>query len=58
MKIKYLNYHKNVNQKILQKNDLLNHSEDKNTQTFYTNSDATVLKSILGFSENVFEKDF
>ncbi|MBP8066018.1 MAG: glutamate racemase [Flavobacterium sp.] len=45
-------------QKILQKNDLLNHSEDKNTQTFYTNSDATVLKSILGFSENVFEKDF
>ena len=45
-------------QKILQKNNLQNRSEENNTQTFYTNSDATVLKSILGFSENVFEKDF
>lgn len=45
-------------QKILQKSELLNSSDSKNTHLFYTNSDAAVLKSILGFSEGVFEKDF
>lgn len=45
-------------QKILQKNNLLNLSNTKNTQVFYTNRDATVLKSILGFTEGVFQKDF
>lgn len=43
---------------ILEKNNLLNTSKDKNTQLFYTNSDSAVLKNILGFSEHVFEKDF
>ena len=43
---------------ILEKNNLLNTSENKSTRVFYTNSDAAVLKKILGFSENIFEKDF
>ncbi len=43
---------------VLEKNDLLNTSNTKATTLFYTNSDAEVLKTILGFSENVFEKDF
>jgi len=44
--------------KILEKNNLLNLSEEKKQQIFYTNSDSKVLKEILGFSDNVFEKDF
>lgn len=43
---------------ILEKNNLLNTSENKSTRVFYTNSDTAVLKKILGFSENIFEKDF
>ncbi|MEW5674843.1 glutamate racemase [Flavobacterium enshiense] len=43
---------------ILQKNNLLNLSEEKSRQFFYTNSDSTVLKNILGFTENVAYKDF
>ncbi|MEO8517157.1 MAG: glutamate racemase [Flavobacterium sp.] len=43
---------------VLEQHGLLNLSKDKNTQLFYSNSDAAVLKSILGFSNNVFEKDF
>lgn len=43
---------------VLQKNNLLNTSEEDKKQIFYTNSDSRVLKEILGFSENVFEKDF
>lgn len=43
---------------VLEQHHLLNLSKDKNTQVFYSNSDAAVLKSILGFSDNVFEKDF
>lgn len=43
---------------ILEKYNLLNTSKNKTTQLFYTNSDADVLKNILGFKKNVFEKDF
>lgn len=45
-------------QKILEKNNLLNLSNEKSKQIFYTNSDSTVLKKILGFTENVSYKDF
>lgn len=44
--------------KVLEKNNLLNLSEQKSKQIFYTNSDSKVLKQILGFSENVYEKEF
>lgn len=44
--------------KVLEKNNLLNLSKEKNKQIFYTNSDSKVLKDILGFTNNVFEKDF
>jgi glutamate racemase len=43
---------------ILEKSNLLNTSKIKPTQIFYTNSDSQVLKNILGFSENIFEKEF
>ena len=43
---------------VLEKNGLLNTSEHKTKNLFYVNSDATVLKNILGFSDNVFQKDF
>ncbi|MDI9309399.1 MAG: glutamate racemase [Limnohabitans sp.] len=43
---------------ILEKNNLINLSSENSKTIFYTNSDATVLKNILGFTENVFEKDF
>lgn len=43
---------------ILEKNGLLNTSEKKSENLFYVNSDATVIKNILGFSDNVFQKDF
>jgi glutamate racemase len=44
--------------KVLEKNNLLNLSDEKKKQIFYTNSDSKVLKEILGFSNDVFEKDF
>ncbi|CAM3537928.1 murI protein [Flavobacterium saliperosum S13] len=44
--------------KVLEKNNLLNLYEQKSKQIFYTNSDSKVLKQILGFSENVYEKEF
>jgi glutamate racemase len=43
---------------ILEKNNLLNTATKSSKQVFYVNSDATVLKNILGFSENIFEKNF
>jgi glutamate racemase len=43
---------------ILEKNNLLNQTNQKGNTVFYTNSDDEVLKNILGFSENVFKKDF
>ncbi|MGX7667148.1 glutamate racemase [Flavobacterium pedocola] len=43
---------------VLQKNNLLNPSKEESKQIFYANSDSTVLKNILGFTENVIEKDF
>lgn len=43
---------------ILEKNNLLNTTTKNSQQIFYANSNPTVLKNILGFSENVFAKDF
>jgi glutamate racemase len=43
---------------ILEKGNIQNLSKEKGTTIFYTNSDASVLKTILGFSENVIELDF
>ncbi|MFC7774401.1 glutamate racemase [Flavobacterium sp. GCM10027622] len=44
---------------ILEQNQMLNTVRiQEGNATFYTNSDAQVLKTILGFDENVFEKDF
>ena len=43
---------------ILEKSNLFNTSKIKPTQIFYTNSDSQVLKNILGFTENIFEKEF
>ena len=43
---------------ILEKNNLLNDSMKKAENLFYSNSNPKVLQGILGFSENVFEKDF
>nr|WP_294933928.1 glutamate racemase [uncultured Flavobacterium sp.] len=43
---------------VLEKNNLLHPYNEKNEQIFYVNSDPRVLKDILGFSENVIEKDF
>jgi len=43
---------------ILEQNNALNLSLEPAKNYFYTNGDATVLKSILGFTTNVFEKDF
>lgn len=43
---------------ILTQHNILNMGQEKSTTTFYTNSDAQVLKNILGFEENVFQKDF
>ncbi|HSD15258.1 MAG TPA: glutamate racemase, partial [Flavobacterium sp.] len=45
-------------QNILIKNNLLNSSDETKKQIFYSNSDSKVLKDILGFAENVFEKEF
>lgn len=43
---------------ILEKYNLQNEILQQPTNQFYTNSDSEVLKSILGFSENVFKKEF
>jgi glutamate racemase len=43
---------------ILQQKGLLNLTKEKSIQQFYTNSNSEVLKSILGFSENVYEAMF
>ncbi|MCG2610802.1 glutamate racemase [Flavobacterium sp. SM15] len=43
---------------VLEKNHLLNTSTAQSSQIFYSNSDARVLKDILGFSKEVYEKDF
>jgi glutamate racemase len=43
---------------ILEVHKLTNQSKIKSTNIFYTNDDSSVLKKILGFSENVFEKEF
>lgn len=43
---------------ILEKTNLINTSSENSEPIFYTNSDATVLKNILGFTKNVFERDF
>lgn len=45
-------------QKILKEKELLNNSNKKSYQLFYTNSDATVLKTILENKEDVNYKDF
>ncbi|ESU29504.1 glutamate racemase [Flavobacterium limnosediminis JC2902] len=45
-------------QNVLKKNNLLNSSDETKKQIFYTNSDSKVLKDILGFTENVYEKEF
>jgi len=43
---------------VLEKFDLLNTSKIEAETLFFTNSDGEVLKNILGFSENVSERDF
>ncbi|MEO8234698.1 MAG: glutamate racemase [Flavobacterium sp.] len=43
---------------ILENTNLLNTSSEISSQVFYTNSDDQVLKKILGFEKNVFEKKF
>lgn len=43
---------------VLEKDNILNTSQKKGKNIFYTNSDADVLKTILGFSKNVSKKDF
>lgn len=45
-------------QKILEQNHLLNHSNEKSSQIFYTNSEPEVLKTILGNRETVIYKNF
>lgn len=45
-------------QKMLEANKALNTSTQPVINSFYTNGDATVLKSILGFTTHVYEKDF
>jgi glutamate racemase len=44
--------------KILEQNNLLNNSNEKGSQIFYTNSEPEVLKSILKHQENVIFKNF
>ena len=43
---------------VLENNNLLNTSNQKSTQIFYTNGNLSVLKNILRFEENVFEREF
>ncbi len=44
--------------KILEENNLLNSSKNLSWQKFYTNSNPSVLKTILNRENDVFEKDF
>jgi glutamate racemase len=44
--------------KILEDNDLVNSSEEKSSQIFYTNSEPEVLKTILNHNEKVIYKNF
>ena len=44
--------------RILEENNILNNSIEIATQTFYTNSDPTVLENILENKEKVFYKNF
>ena len=44
--------------KILEENHLLNNSNEKSSQIFYTNSEPEVLKNILGNTEKVIYKNF
>ena len=43
---------------ILEEHNMINNCEDSSNQTFYSNTNPAVLENILGFSKNVFEKDF
>ncbi len=43
---------------VLENNNLLNTSNQKSTQIFYTNGNLSVLKNILKFEENVFKRKF
>ncbi|MFK7001880.1 glutamate racemase [Flavobacterium oreochromis] len=43
---------------ILEQHQIMNTQEKKGTTIFYSNSDTRVLKSILGFDENIFELNF
>lgn len=43
---------------ILEKNNLLNTSNSEGNPVFYTNTNSAVLKKIIGYSKNVFEKEF
>jgi glutamate racemase len=45
-------------QKILEQNNLLNHSKEKSSQLFYTNSEPIVLEHILNYQEKVVYKQF
>jgi glutamate racemase len=45
-------------QKILEQNKLLNHSKEKSSQLFYTNSEPNVLDHILNYQEKVVYKQF
>jgi glutamate racemase len=45
-------------QKILEQNSLLNHSKEKSSQLFYTNSETIVLEHILNYQEKVVYKQF
>ena len=43
---------------ILEKFNIINNSNNQSSQIFYTNTNSNVLKNILGFSNQIFEKDF
>lgn len=43
---------------ILEKHNMINNYEYSSNQTFYSNTNPAVLENILGFTKNVFEKDF
>ena len=45
-------------QKILEQNHLLNNSKEKSSQIFYTNSEPSVLETILNHQEKVIYKNF
>ena len=45
-------------QKILEQNNLLNHSKEKSSQLFYSNSETIVLEHILNYQEKVVYKQF